>query len=384
MNRFLKILGWFGWPVLCGLLIALLLLQHNALSGDLSGGLFSNKPTHAGNVLNLHGSPYSFNAAVAKAAPSVVSIYTRRAIRRSADRGGALINDAFSQSRIPRRKQVQSSLGSGVIVSPAGYILTNNHVINGADDIIIALADQRETRAKVIGSDTDTDLAVLKIEMNNLPSANWTDSKSIHIGDVVLAIGNPFGLGQTVSQGIISATRRDLRLSTYEGFIQTDAAINVGNSGGALVNTRGELVGISTALISSDGGSEGLGFAIPSNLAKFVMTSIISNGRVIRGWLGIESTALSTELAEAFNLPLGSGILVSGLSDHGPAKNAGLQRGDIILRINDMITHDARRVMNSVAKLRPGSSVTIVILRDGKEQLFKTTVGERPVHAVRG
>ena len=377
MNRFLRTLSWFGWPALCGLLIALLILQKLPLSTtDIKTPPKPQEPA-------LHSSAYSFNDAVVKAAPSVVSIYTRRTIRRSGDRDNNLITDPYSQSRIPRRQQVQSSLGSGVIVSPAGYILTNNHVINDADEILVALADHREARATVIGSDTETDLAVLKIEMNNLPSANWADSKKIKIGDIVLAIGNPFGLGQTVSQGIISATRRDLRLSTYEGFIQTDAAINIGNSGGALVNARGELVGISTALISSDGGSEGLGFAIPSNLAKFVMTSIIDRGRVVRGWLGIESTALSTELAEAFNLPLGSGILISGVYEKGPAQAAGLQRGDIILRINNMITHDARKVMNSVAKLKPSSKVNIVVLRDGKEISLEAEVGERPIDPAR-
>ena len=349
MIRFLRTLSWFGWPALCGLLVAALLLeQYPSLSGEIQ-----HAPEQT-ETLAFNG-PMSFNPAVEKAAPSVVSIFTQRTLRRSKNRDNNLLNDAYSQNRIPRRQQVQSSLGSGVIVSPAGYVLTNNHVINGADDIIVALQDFRETSATIIGSDPETDLAVLKIDMDNLPSADWANSKEVRIGDIVLAIGNPFGLGQTVSQGIISATRRDLRLSTYEGFLQTDAAINIGNSGGALVNTNGELVGISTAIISSDGGSEGLGFAIPSNLAKFVMTSIIERGRVIRGWLGIESTALSTELAEAFNLPLGSGILISGIYDNGPADKAGLQRGDIILRINDMVTHDARRVMNKVAKLKPGS-----------------------------
>ncbi|CAM3795381.1 S1C family serine protease [Parendozoicomonas haliclonae] len=383
MKKFLNTLSWFGWPAICGLLVALLILQNDLYIPGISEPAPEPQPFTADSISQTP--PYSFNSAVVNAAPSVVSIYTRRAIRRTGSRDNTLIaaQDPFSNSRIPRRQQVQSSLGSGVIVSPAGYILTNNHVINGADDIIVALADQRETRATVIGTDTETDLAVLKIEMTDLPSANWADSKTIKIGDIVLAIGNPFGLGQTVSQGIISATRRDLRLSTYEGFIQTDAAINIGNSGGALVNTKGELVGISTALISSDGGSEGLGFAIPSNLAKFVMTSIINNGHVIRGWLGIESTALSAELAEAFNLPLGSGILISGVSESGPAQVAGLQRGDIILRINDMVTHDARRVMNNVAKLKPGSKVNVVVLRDGKEQAFATEVGERPPDAVR-
>ena len=371
MTRLLRTLGWFGWPTLCGLLIALLILQQYPQFGG-----FQPAPKVPENII-ISG-PMSFNSAVNKAAPSVVSIYTQRTLRRSNNRDNSLINDAYSQNRIPRRQQVQSSLGSGVIVSPAGYILTNNHVINRADNIIVALQDYRETRATVIGSDPETDLAVLKIDMDDLPSADWANSKEVRIGDIVLAIGNPFGLGQTVSQGIISATRRDLRLSTYEGFLQTDAAINIGNSGGALVNTKGELVGISTAIISSDGGSEGLGFAIPSNLAKFVMTSIIERGRVVRGWLGIESTALSSELAEAFNLPLGSGILVSGIYDGGPAARAGLQRGDIILRINDLVTQDARRVMNKVAKLKPGSKVSIVVLRNGKELSLSTEVGERP------
>ncbi len=374
MNRFLRALSWFGWPALCGLLVALLILQQYP---ELTGlDVYKKAPTDPLAEASLSSMAYSFHAAVAKAAPSVVSIYTQRTIRNNRDNN--LINTPLSKSRIPRRQQIQSSLGSGVIVSPAGYVLTNNHVIKGADGITVALPDHRETRATVIGSDPETDLAVLKIDMENLPSANWADSKSIRIGDIVLAIGNPFGLGQTVSQGIISATRRDLRLSTYEGFIQTDAAINIGNSGGALINARGELVGISTALISSDGGSEGLGFAIPSNLAKFVMTSIIDRGRVVRGWLGIESTALSTELAEAFNLPLGSGILISGIYGNGPAKAAGLERGDIILRINDMVTHDARKVMNNVAKLKPGSKVNIAVLRNGKEKIVSAEVGERP------
>ncbi|MCL6268877.1 trypsin-like peptidase domain-containing protein [Sansalvadorimonas sp. 2012CJ34-2] len=372
MTRFLRTLSWFGWPTLCGLLVAFLLLQqYPSLSG------IQPPQSQQTEIIPFNG-PMSFNSAVEKAAPSVVSIFTQRSLRRPKNHDNNLINDSYSQNRVPRRQLVQSSLGSGVIVSPAGYILTNNHVINGADDIIVALQDYRETRAAVIGSDPDTDLAVLKIDLDDLPSADWANSKEVRIGDIVLAIGNPFGLGQTVSQGIISATRRDLRLSTYEGFLQTDAAINIGNSGGALVNTKGELVGISTAIISSDGGSEGLGFAIPSNLAKFVMTSIVERGRVIRGWLGIESTALSSELAEAFNLPLGSGILISGIYDGGPADQAGLQRGDIILRINDMVTYDARRVMNKVAKLKPGSKVSIVVLRNGKELSLLTEVGERP------
>ncbi|GAA4647809.1 Do family serine endopeptidase AlgW [Kistimonas scapharcae] len=372
MKHFLR---YFGWPGLCGLLLAIVLLQ---LFPQLQGFHFfaeNDQKSHSG----AFSGPYSYNDAVERAAPSVVNIFTTRAIRRPpAELDNPLLHDAYSYNRVPRRQRIQSSLGSGVIVRPEGYILTNNHVIAGADDIIIALQDGRETHATIIGTDPETDLAVLKIQLDNLPSITWTDSQTIRTGDVALAIGNPFGLGQTVSMGIISATQRNLRLSTYENFIQTDAAINIGNSGGALVNARGELVGISTALLTSDGGSEGLGFAIPSNLANLVLTSIIEEGRVVRGWLGIESQALTPELASAFGLSHGNGILISGIYDNSPASEAGLQRGDVIISINNMDANDGKQIMNQVANLHPGSEVPITVLRGGKTVSLVSKVGERP------
>ncbi|WP_211825929.1 S1C family serine protease [Kistimonas asteriae] len=368
-------LRYFGWPGLCGLLLAIVLLQ---LFPQLRGVHFSAE-NKTGNLSSAFSGPYSYNDAVERAAPSVVNIFTTRAIRRPpAELDNPLLHDAYSYDRVPRRQRIQSSLGSGVIVRPEGYILTNNHVIAGADDIIIALQDGRETHATIIGSDPETDLAVLKIQLDNLPGITLTDSQTIRTGDVVLAIGNPFGLGQTVSMGIISATQRNLRLSTYENFIQTDAAINIGNSGGALVNARGELVGISTALLTSDGGSEGLGFAIPSNLANQVLTSIIEEGRVVRGWLGIESQALTPELASAFGLGPGNGILISGIYDNSPASEAGLQRGDVIISINNMEANDGKQIMNQVANLHPGSEVPITVLRGGETVSLVSMVGERP------
>ena len=372
MKHFLR---YFGWPGLCGLLFAIVLLQ---LFPQLNGfrGAQDSQPE---NHLTAFSGPVSYNDAVEHAAPSVVNIFTTRAIRRPpAELDNPLLQDAYSYNSIPRRQRIQSSLGSGVIVRPDGYILTNNHVIAGADDIIIALQDGRETHATIIGTDPETDLAVLKIQLDNLPSITWTDSQAIRTGDVVLAIGNPFGLGQTVSMGIISATQRNLRLSTYENFIQTDAAINIGNSGGALVNAKGELVGISTALLTSDGGSEGLGFAIPSNLTNLVLSSIIENGRVIRGWLGIESQALTPELAAAFGLQHGNGILISGIYDNSPASEAGLQRGDVIISINHMEANDGKQIMNQVANLAPGSEVPITVLRGGETIKLVSRVGERP------
>ncbi|OQX34840.1 MAG: hypothetical protein B0D91_11780 [Oceanospirillales bacterium LUC14_002_19_P2] len=372
MKHFLR---YFGWPGLCGLLLSIVLLQ---LFPQLQGFRFSTEKDTK-NHSGAFSGPYSYNDAVERAAPSVVNIFTTRAIRRPpAELDNPLLHDAYSYNRVPRRQRIQSSLGSGVIVRPEGYILTNNHVIAGADDIIIALQDGRETHATIIGTDPETDLAVLKIQLDNLPSIPWADSQTIRTGDVALAIGNPFGLGQTVSMGIISATQRNLRLSTYENFIQTDAAINIGNSGGALVNARGELVGISTALLTSDGGSEGLGFAIPSNLANLVLTSIIEEGRVVRGWLGIESQALTPELASAFGLAPGNGILISGIYDNSPASEAGLQRGDVIISINNMDANDGKQIMNQVANLHPGSEVPITVLRGGETVSLVSKVGVRP------
>ncbi|MNQ51389.1 putative periplasmic serine endoprotease DegP-like precursor [compost metagenome] len=275
---------------------------------------------------------------------------------------------------------MESSLGSAVIMSPKGYLLTNNHVTAGADQIIVALKDGRETLARVIGSDPETDLAVLKIDLTDLPAITLGRSDNIRIGDVTLAIGNPFGVGQTVTMGIISATgRNQLGLNTYEDFIQTDAAINPGNSGGALIDAHGNLIGINTAIFSRSGGSQGIGFAIPTKLAQEVMEAIIAHGQVIRGWLGLEVQPLTAELAESIGLQGGqSGIIVAGIYRDSPALRAGLQPGDVILAIDGEPASDGRRAMNQVARKRPGERIRIEVMRGGETQQLSAEVGLRP------
>jgi serine protease DegS len=285
----------------------------------------------------------------------------------------------FFGDNLPKQRRMESSLGSAVIMSPEGYLLTNNHVTSGADQIVVALKDGRETIAKVVGSDPETDLAVLKIDLKNLPSITLGRSDSIRIGDVALAIGNPFGVGQTVTMGIISATgRNQLGLNTYEDFIQTDAAINPGNSGGALVDASGNLTGINTAIFSKSGGSQGIGFAIPTKLALEVMKSIIEHGQVIRGWLGIEVQPLTEELSESFGLKDRPGIVVAGIFRDGPAQKAGLQLGDVILSINGEPAGDGRRSMNQVARTKPTDKIAIQVMRNGKELKLTAEVGVRP------
>jgi len=285
----------------------------------------------------------------------------------------------FFGDNLPRQRRMESSLGSAVIMSPEGYLLTNNHVVAGADQIVVALKDGRETLARIIGSDPETDLAVLKIDLEDLPFIILGRSDNIRIGDVSLAIGNPFGVGQTVTMGIISATgRNQLGLNTYEDFIQTDAAINPGNSGGALVDAYGNLVGINTAIFSKSGGSQGIGFAIPVKLAMEVMQAIIEHGQVIRGWLGIEVQPLTPELAESFGLDGRPGIVVAGIYRDGPAQKAGLQPGDLILTIDGKAAGDGRRSMNQVARTRPGDTISIDVLRNGKPLQLTAEVGVRP------
>ncbi|MEK1940996.1 MAG: trypsin-like peptidase domain-containing protein, partial [Pseudomonas sp.] len=285
----------------------------------------------------------------------------------------------FFGNNLPKQRRMESSLGSAVIMSPEGYLLTNNHVTAGADQIVVALKDGRETLARVIGSDPETDLAVLKIDLKDLPSITLGRSDAIAIGDVALAIGNPFGVGQTVTMGIISATgRNQLGLNTYEDFIQTDAAINPGNSGGALVDAHGNLVGINTAILSKSNGSQGIGFAIPTKLALDVMKAIIEHGQVIRGWLGIEVQPLTPELAESFGLDGRPGIVVAGIYRDGPAQKAGLMPGDLILNIDGEPASDGRRSMNQVARAKPGEKTSIEIMRNGKLMELKAEIGLRP------
>jgi serine protease DegS len=320
----------------------------------------------------------SYAPAVEIAAPAVVNIHTTKTVRRQMPGFDDPVFRRFFEEFLPPERQ-QTNLGSGVIVNENGYILTNNHVIDGADEILVGLVDGRVLSASVVGRDQESDLAVLHIPASGLPSIVLGDSERLRVGDVVLAIGNPFGVGQTVTQGIVSATgRHQLGISTFENFIQTDAAINPGNSGGALINPRGELVGINTAIFSRTGGSQGIGFAIPTSIAKIVMTQIIEHGEAIRGWLGIEIQTLTPELAESFGIPGGSGLVIAGVLPNGPAARAGLQPGDIITRINDQPVADARSALNLIAQSVPGTTIQLKGLRNGKTLEVKATVSKRP------
>ena len=322
----------------------------------------------------------SYSSAVDIAAPAVANIYSTKVIT---ERANPLFNDPFFRyffgDRLAPRQRLESSLGSGVIVSKNGYVLTNYHVIEGADEIQVALRDGRSAEAEIAGTDPESDLAVLKIQLEKLPTITFASSDDLKVGDVVLAIGNPFGVGQTVTMGIVSATGRDrLGINVFENFIQTDAAINPGNSGGALVNPYGHLVGINTAIFSRSGGYQGIGFAIPVSSAIDVMQQIIETGHVTRGWLGIEVQDITPQLAESFGLKDTQGVIVAGILRNGPAANAGLQPGDVIKEINGKPMRDSRDVMNVIAKAAPEEKVFITILRQGKKDEIQASVGKRP------
>ena len=375
MQRWFKI---YGWPLVVGLLFALLIIERFPhWVGLPSADLHIQEAPHYTSVTS---GPESYANAVDQASPAVANLYTAKVVSKQLP---SVYSDPelrrFFGDNLPQQKRMESSLGSAVLMSKEGYLLTNNHVISGADQIIVALKDGRETLARVIGSDPETDLAVLKIDLPNLPAITLGRSDSIRIGDVVLAIGNPFGVGQTVTMGIISATgRNQLGLNTYEDFIQTDAAINPGNSGGALVDAQGNLLGINTAIFSRSGGSQGIGFAIPVKLALDVMRSIVEHGQVVRGWLGLEVQALTPELAESFGLLDSPGILVAGVYRDGPAAKAGLQPGDVILKIADEGAQDGRTSMNQVAQMKPGEKIKLDILRDGQPKTLTASIGVRP------
>ena len=325
--------------------------------------------------------PVSYADAVEKAVPAVVNVHTAKVVTH---RVHPLLKDPvfqnfFGDRFAKARKEIQTSLGSGVLISSQGYVLTNNHVIEGADQIQIMLADGRSFRAQVVGTDLDTDLAVLHITTDNLPSIVIGDSRHLRVGDVTLAIGNPFGVGQTVTSGIISATGRDhLGITAYEDFIQTDAAINPGNSGGALINTNGELIGINSAIYSKSGGSQGIGFAIPINLAKGVMTQIIENGYVVRGWMGIEAQDMTPQLAKTLGLTYAQGILIGTVFSDGPAANAGLLPGDIITTVNGEPAQDTNKVMKTISIQQPGTTVTLTGLRKASPFTAQVKVIQRP------
>jgi serine protease DegS len=359
----LKFLAFIAQMVTAGLAVAflyILLVQPELLRG--SGTVVEVRETLQPPAVNTASSgwsgPVSYADAVTLAAPAVVNVHTAKVITR---RAHPLLDDPIFQhffgDRFQQsRKAIKTSLGSGVIISAQGYVLTNNHVIDGADEIRVLLADGRSSRATVVGSDVDTDLAVLHIEITDLPSIVIGDSRQLRVGDVALAIGNPFGVGQTVTFGIISATGRDqLGITAYEEFIQTDAAINPGNSGGALINATGELIGINSAIYSRTGGSQGIGFAIPISLAKGVMTQIIEQGHVVRGWLGIEAQDLTPQLAETFGASTTSGVLIAGVLSGGPADKAGMLPGDIITTVNDIVVSDATGAMKTISEQPPAA-----------------------------
>jgi Do/DeqQ family serine protease len=266
-----------------------------------------------------------------------------------------------------------------VIVSEHGYLLTNNHVIDGADDIEVTLTDGRQARAKLVGTDPETDVAVLKIELDKLPTISFGDADKLQVGDVVLAIGNPFDVGQTVTAGIVSALgRNQLGINTFENFIQTDAAINPGNSGGALVDAAGNLLGINTAIYSRTGGSLGIGFAIPVSTARQVMDALIAEGQVTRGWLGVEQRDLTPDIAQTLNLPIKEGVLITGVQQSGPASAGGLRPGDVVVAIGGARVANTRQLLNAVASLKPKAVAAICVQRGDKALDIQVTVGQRP------
>jgi serine protease DegQ len=322
----------------------------------------------------------SYADAARKAMPAVVNIYSSKAVRAS----NPLLDDSMLRRYFPELAERgathrATSLGSGVIVAPDGYVLTNHHVVDGADDIELVLADGRELHAHVRGVDPESDLAVLKVEGENLPTITFGTMDHLHVGDVVLAIGNPFGFGNTVTMGIVSALGRNhLGINRFEDFIQTDAPINPGNSGGALVDTAGNLIGINSTILSQSGGSMGLGFAIPVSLAQTVLAQIIKQGEVTRGWLGVEPQAITREAAQALALARTDGVLVRSLQRGGPADRAGLQVRDVVVEIGGQPTPDVPRLLARIAELTPGSNTRVKVLRDGKPLDIDIVVAKRP------
>jgi Do/DeqQ family serine protease len=323
----------------------------------------------------------SYADAVQRAAPAVVNVFATKITR---EKPHPLLDEPLfkyffgNQIGRPRIKR-ENSLGSGVIVDPNGYVLTNNHVIEGASEIQVVLGDGRSLPARLVGSDPETDIAVLQAAGSKLPVASLSEADTLQVGDVVMAIGNPFGVGKTVTMGIVSATgRNQLGITEFENFIQTDAAINPGNSGGALINAIGDVVAINTAIFSQSGGSLGIGFAIPIQLAEEVMAQLIQNGRVIRGWLGISGQDLTTALAESMGIDFREGILVSGVLEGGPGDQAGLKPGDLIVKIDRRPVTSAQQMLARIASRPPGSPLSLTVSRDGSESEQVAIVGERP------
>ncbi len=351
------------------------------LRPDFAGRDQAPAPAPKPVLLDRSGGPVSYADAVQRAAPSVVNVFATKITR---EKPHPLFQDplfkGFFGERTGRPQyRRENSLGSGVIVDGNGYVLTNNHVIEGASEIQIVLGDGRALPARIVGTDPETDVAVLQAAGSKFPIATLGQSDQMQVGDVVMAIGNPFQVGQTVTMGIVSATgRNQLGITDFENFIQTDAAINPGNSGGALINALGEVVGINTAIFSRSGGSQGIGFAIPIQLASEVMAQLIENGRVIRGWLGIAGQDLTPALAESLEIRYREGILVSGVLEGGPADQAGVKPGDLIVKIDRRAAGGSQQMLRTIAGKAPGSPLSLTLVRDADEVRAVAIVGERP------
>ena len=365
-SHFLK---FIAQSIVVGLAVAFVLLY---LFPSLYSARDDNGVGRAGNGV------VSYSKAVTAVAPAVVNVYATHIERREIH---PLFHDPlfrrFFGPRVPSERR-NNNLGSGVIMDPQGYLLTNAHVISNADEIQITLYDGRQSSAEVVGIDRDTDLAVLKTDLDNLHAAPYSDSNQVKVGDVVLAIGNPYDFGQTVTQGIVSATRRNrVGIATFENFIQTDADINPGNSGGALVSAHGKLIGINTAIISSSGGSQGIGLAIPTNLALGVMRQIVEYGHVIRGWIGIEAQIVPQDIVDAADLDEG-GILIAAVLNGSPADHAGIVPGDIMTRINGKPLVSPQYTINMISQVKPGDTIEIELLRGWERETLIVQVAERP------
>lgn len=377
-RRFLSsLIREFAWPVLTGVVLAFLYLQYQKTQElqQSVAALGAAVPAQA----SVTAAPVvSYADAVEKAMPAVVNIFTRKIIRPMSLGGDPLLQQLLLGNS-SRQERVEGSLGSGVVVRPEGYVLTNYHVIADADEILVSLHDGRDAEAALVGIDRETDLAVLKIDLQDLSVIRFGDPQHARIGDVVLAIGNPFGIGQTVTQGIISAAARyGLELSIQENYLQTDAAINQGNSGGALVDAAGNLVGINTAIQSPTGGSVGIGYAIPSDTARKVLDDIVQYGHVVRGWIGIESQSVPEYSARSLGLAKGQGIVVRSIYRDGPAALAGLLPGDVITHFDDVPATATRSGMKRIAHAQPGEKVQVRFLRGRQVGLATITIGVRP------